>query len=216
VPPVFIFDIGGVVIIWRNNDPLFREVAIRYHIPCHKVSAVMAASLWKLEEGKISTREYLRECLRKVGRRLPPKEDVARLWQIPFERGAKGRKGVIEIVKRLKKDGHSVCAFSNTSAPHVPVMRKLGWTTPLFDQFFASCYIKDVKPRRSAFSKVLAKIGARPEDVVFIDNTAKHVQGAKNAGIKHAIHFHSIKTLRKEIRIILSDYYSKEKARKTK
>lgn len=204
--PIFIFDIGGVTIIWRNNDPIFKALAIQYGVSFRKMKSIMAPALSDLESGKISTRAYLEKCLRKTGKRIKPNENAMKLLADPFDKGAKSRKGVIEIIKGLKKHGHRVYAFSNTSPPHVPIMRKKGWTTPLFDGFFASYLIKDSKPSTSAYRKVLARIGASPRDVVFIDNTERNVDGAKRAGIKNSIRFHSVESLGKNIRIILRDY----------
>src|SRR5579872_3519861 len=134
--PIFLFDIGGVVIIWRNNDPLFRAVANHYGLPFSKMKRVMNSTLDELESGKLSTRAYFEKCLSSFGKKVDSKDDPEEIWAAPFRRGAKDRKGVIQIIKKLKKEGYRVYAFSNTSSPHVPIMSKRGWAEPLFDRFF--------------------------------------------------------------------------------
>jgi HAD superfamily hydrolase (TIGR01509 family) len=213
---VFIFDIGGVVIIWRNNDPLFKAVAVRYGVPFSKLRAQMVSLLPAMESGKISARKYLQLSLRSVGKQMNPGDNATKILAEPFERISKSRLGVMAIIQQLKRRGYEVYAFSNTSPPHVPVMRMRGWTTPLFDQFFASCYIGDVKPNNSAFRKVLSKIGAKPSQVVFIDNTKKHVIGARRVGIRKSIQFQTVRSLRKSLRIILREYDSKYGSRHIK
>jgi HAD superfamily hydrolase (TIGR01509 family) len=204
--PIFIFDIGGVVIIWRNNDPIFKAVAKRYNVPFSKMKASMSPRLSQLESGKVSDLTYLRDCLRQVGKKMNSEDNATKILALPFERGAKSRKGVIQIIQRLKDKGYKVYAFSNTSAPHVPIMKKKGWARPLFNRLFASNEIGKLKPEKSAFQAVLRSIGAKPNEVVFIDNMPTNVIGARRAGIRNAVRFHSIASLRESIRKILSDY----------
>ncbi len=204
------------MIIWRNNDPLVKAVAKRYNVPFSKLKIVMHLQLPRLETGKVSARTYLKDCLSQVGKKMNPKDNATEILAQPFAREAKSRKGVIQIVKWLKNLGYSVYAFSNTSAPHVPIMKKKGWTTPLFDRFFASYEVGKIKPERSGFQAVLRSIGAKPSEVVFIDNTPKNVIGARRVGIRDTIRFHSILSLRKSIRKILSDYQSELNLEKSK
>lgn len=63
-----------------------------------------------------------------------------------------------------------------------------------------------MKPHLNAYRKVLAKIGAKPQDVMFIDNTRRNILGAKKAGIKHSFRFHSIKDLKKSIKRALRGF----------
>jgi HAD superfamily hydrolase (TIGR01509 family) len=204
--PVFIFDIGGVVIIWPNNDPIFSYIAKRYGIPFTKMREVMISKIGALESGDISCHEFVNSSLEQFGKKLKANDNPAGLITYPFARLAKSRKGVIEFIKKLQKLGYEVDGFSNTNSIHVRFMDTKGWTRSLFDRFFASCQVGSIKPDREAYRKVMELIGVEPKDVVFVDNTLRNVAGARKAGIKHAIHFHSIEDLKRDIRRSLRDF----------
>ncbi|MDH2900786.1 MAG: HAD-IA family hydrolase [archaeon] len=204
--PVFIFDIGGVVIIWGNNDPIFKYVAKRYRVPFTEMRVVMNKILPELEAGKISCNQFVQRSLARFGKKLRSGDNPARLITIPFARGAKPRKGLIRIVRKLQKQGYEVNGFSNTNRVHASFMKQSGWTTTLFHRFFASCNLRVVKPNTSAYRKVLEQIGVTPSDVIFIDNTEKNVLGAKKAGIKNSIRFHSLVNLKTDIERAMQEY----------
>jgi putative hydrolase of the HAD superfamily len=203
--PVFIFDIGGVVIIWRNNDPIFKYIAEKYNVPFSKMQALMNRILPELEAGKITSRQFVKKSLSSFGKELRTSDDPDQLITIPFTQ-AKSRKGVIEIIQNLKKRGYEIDAFSNTNKVHIRLMKKRGWATPLFNRFFASCYLGLLKPDPKAYKLVLSAIHTRAKDVIFVDNTERNVLGAKNAGIRNSIRFHSIVDLKRKIRKAMNDY----------
>lgn len=204
--PVFIFDIGGVVIIWRNNDPIFKYVAKRYGVPFTRMRVVMNQFLPELEAGRISCNQFVKRSLSSFGKKLRRDEDPGRLITIPFAQGAKPRKGLIRIVRQLQTQGYEVDGFSNTNGVHVSFMKESGWTTSLFHHFFASCNLGVLKPNANAYRRVLKKIGVNPRDVIFIDNTGKNILGAKKAGIKNSIQFHSLVSLKTDIERAMQGY----------
>ncbi|MHB1907336.1 MAG: HAD family hydrolase [Nitrososphaerales archaeon] len=202
--PIFIFDIGGVVIIWRNNDPIFKYIAKRYGIPFTKLRDFMISNLGDLESGKINCNEFVKRSLEHFGKKLRRKDDPGHLITLPFAQKAKTRKGVVEIISGLRNQGYKVYGFSNTNYEHELLMKQRGWSIGLFDRFFSSCAIKAVKPDVKAYRRVLKALQVNGKNVVFIDNTVENVQGARRAGIKNTIRFHSISKLRQEIAKILS------------
>ena len=205
--PVFIFDIGGVVIKWKDNDPIFKFVADRYGVPFNRMKQVMQEGITEFESGRISSRGYFENCLKQVGKKMKKGDDPDWLMTFPCERLVKLRKGTVGIIKMLRRKGYKVYALTNTSSPHVEMARRLGWDA-LFDRYFASCEIGAVKPDKKAFQYVLEQASASPEQTVFIDNNTACVGGGKRAGIKRSFHFRSVSLLRKEIAEILEELYS--------
>jgi FMN phosphatase YigB (HAD superfamily) len=189
--PVFVFDFGGVVIKWKNNNPIFDYVADRYGIPRAEMRRVLGLALPRLETGDVSMREFLEEALGEFGKRLRKGDSPDGLWTLPFERLVKFRVGTVELVASLRRRGYRVYLFSNTSLPHVKLLRRNGWDK-LFDGFLSSCELRSMKPSATAFGRALAEIGANPSDVVFIDDREENVKGAKDFGIRWAFRFTSI------------------------
>jgi HAD superfamily hydrolase (TIGR01509 family) len=196
--PIFVFDFGGVIIKWKNNNPIFDYVADRYGIPRAEMRRVFELALPRLETGDVSMRDFLEEALGKFGKRLRRGDSPDRLWTLPFERLVKFRAGMVELVGSLRRRGYLVYLFSNTSPPHVSLVRRKGWDR-LFDGFVSSCELRSMKPSATAFGRALSEIGADPSDVVFIDDKEENVKGAKDFGIRWAFRFTSLARLRREI-----------------
>ena len=196
--PVFVFDFGGVVIKWKNNNPIFDYVADRYGIPHAGMRRAFELALPRLETGDVSMRDCLEEVLGQFGKSLRKGDSPDGLWTLPFERLVKFRKGTVELVQSLRRRGYRVYLFSNTSLPHVKLLRRKGWDR-LFDGFLSSCELRSMKPSATAFARALAEIGADPSDVVFIDDKEENVKGAKDFGIRWAFRFTSLARLKRGI-----------------
>ena len=201
--PVFIFDFGGVVIKWKNNNPIFDYVADRYGIPRASLRRVFELSLPKLEAGDVSMRDFLEEALGEFDKRLRRGDSPDELWTLPFERLVKLRPSMVSLVKSLRRKGFRVYLFSNTSLPHVRFLKRMGWDK-LFDGFLSSCELGSVKPSAEAFGRALATIGVNPSDVVFIDDKDENVKGAKEFGIRWAFRFTSVARLRRDTAPLVS------------
>ena len=197
-PPVFIFDFGGVVIKWKNNNPIFDYVARRYGVPRAEMRRVLEEGLPRLESGEITIRALLEESLREFGKKLREGDSPDELWTEPFERLVKFRVGTVRLVESLRKKGYRVFLFSNTSFPHAKLMRRRGWDK-LFDGLITSCELGSMKPSATAFERALRKIRASPSEVVFIDDREENVRGAKEFGIRWAFKFTTLSQLGTDI-----------------
>jgi len=196
--PIFIFDFGGVVIKWKNNDPIFDNIAHRYGVPRAEMRRVFELALPVLEAGDVSMRDFLDEALGKFGKRLAKGDSPDELWSLPFERLVKFRTGTVELVRSLRRRGYLVYLFSNTSTPHAELVRRKGWDR-LFDAFLTSYELRSMKPSATAFERALASAGAKPSEVAFIDDKEENVKGAKDYGIRWAFRFTSLPRLRKDV-----------------
>jgi len=201
--PVFIFDFGGVVIKWKNNNPIFDSIARRYRIPRSEMRRVLERGLQRLESGEVTIDGLLEESLGKFGKSLREGDSPEKLWTEPFERLVKFRIGTVELVESLRKKGYRVYLFSNTSLPHVNLLRRKRWDK-LFDGFLSSCELGSMKPSATAFARALEKIKASPSEVAFVDDRAENVRGAKEFGIRWAFRFTTLPRLRKDIALATS------------
>lgn len=196
--PVFIFDFGGVVIKWNNNNPIYDYIAERYGIPRAEMRRAFDLALPRLETGDVSTRDFLKGVLGGFGKSLRRGDSPEGLWTLPFERLVSFRKGTVALVRSLRRRGYRVYLFSNTSIPHARLVRRKGWDR-LFDGFLSSCELRSMKPNGAAFARALAQVGAKPSEVVFIDDKQANVKGAKDFGIRWAFRFTSLARLRRDI-----------------
>jgi HAD superfamily hydrolase (TIGR01509 family) len=78
-----------------------------------------------------------------------------------------------------------------------------GFFTPterqkLFDSVILSGDVKMAKPDKAIFELMMNKLGASASEIIFIDDSENHIQGAEKIGIE-SIQFVSNKQLRREL-----------------
>jgi HAD superfamily hydrolase (TIGR01509 family) len=195
---VLIFDIGGVLINWRSNDPIFRYIAQRFGIPFSEMKRALEKNFRELESGRISANDWTSLALSEFGRTMTKPEEADELLLTPFASRATVKKGTAEIIRSIRNQSYRVFALTNTSFTHLDYMRSVGWPK-LFDGFYSSCELGCAKPDREIYRKTLDLIGARPDQAVFVDDKPENVLGAKKVGIRNSIAFHSVVQLRREI-----------------
>lgn len=138
----------------------------------------------EIETGKISADSFLKLLQKET--KNASKNDVRNAWNamlldLPKER--------IELLKKLKQD-FPIYLFSNTNSIHISEFRKkIGETKyhefyNLFDKVYYSHEIGFRKPNKEAFHLILDENNLNADEVLFIDDSPQHIEGAKNLGIK--------------------------------
>jgi len=203
--PIFIFDIGGVIIKWRNNDPIYKYLSERYNRPYAEVKRVCVCRLPSLESGEISITTFMNDTLHDLGRSLKRRDSATRLWVLPLERLFKSKLGMINCVRMLRRNGYSVYALTNVSSPHLEFFRRTGLADE-FDHIYASSELGSVKPNREIFQKVLRFLDTSPTEVVFVDDRVENVKAARDYGIRWAFRFKSISQLKRDIDHVMREF----------
>jgi len=201
---VFLFDIGGVIIDWNNNDPIYRYIGNRYGIKSAVIKRVFTKNLRMLETGNISLHKFVTTCLAEVGLSLNKDYSAHELMVGPFARIAKPRNDVLRLIRLLRRKGFPVYALTNTSFQHLEVMRQKGWLR-YFEKTFASCKIGYMKPEEEIFRIVLHRMKVSPNRVIFVDDNDNNVRAARRIGIVSSILFRTGKDLERRITKILEE-----------
>lgn len=186
------------MIKWKSNNPIFDSVARRYDVPRIAMRKAFESTLMELEAGEVDIRTYLQQVLGSFGKGLREGDSPDELWTGPFEQRVRFMSGTLKVVESLRKKGHPVYLFSNTSAPHADLVRRMKWDKH-FDGLLCSCEIGAVKPEAAAFRRALSKARASPSEVVFVDDREINVQGALDFGIGWAFRFTTLPRLRRDL-----------------
>jgi len=135
------------------------------------------------ELGAISDAEYFESLRSALGIGIA---DAAFLegWNAIF---AGEMPGIAALLARAAKR-LPIYAFSNTNRPHVAYFSQ-AYADVLghFNELFLSSSIGLRKPDRDAFDHVVKAIGAPAERIVFFDDLAENIEGARSCGLT-AIH----------------------------
>ena len=180
-----IFDLGGVIlnINYQNTISEFEKLGIKNSNTLY--SKKMQVSLFnQLEIGKISAKKFLLEIQKKTTQSSVIKIKNAwnsMLLDLPEER--------IKLIKLLKRK-YKLFLLSNTNSIHINKLKnnlgikKYTQFLNLFDKVYYSHKIKARKPNKESFQLILKQQKLHPNNVLFIDDSIQHIQGAKKLGIK--------------------------------
>jgi len=192
-----IFDYGGVIINidYKATIDAFNELG-KVDFEEMYSQAAQSNLFNQIETGKISGQYFINQLLDYLPMGTSPNRVVAAWNQmikdVPLER--------IELLLRLKKEGYTIILLSNTNEIHIAVANRRWAMTynqspeEVFDAVYYSHEIHMRKPNSEIFEFVCSEHGLKPSEVLFIDDSIQHIDGAKSIGI-NAIHLEKNQTI---------------------
>lgn len=176
---------GGVLVDLDIEDckRAFKEDLGYYRIdeiidPCHQKGIY-----GDLEEGLISPEEFRNAVLDESRQGALPEDVDKAMWHILV--GIEPYKA--DLLKRLS-ESYELYMLSNNNGICLPRSREIfaDAGVPL-DDIFRKCYfsfeMKALKPSEAFYKAVMEDIGLAKEDMLFIDDSQKNVDGALAAGL---------------------------------
>lgn len=186
-----LFDLGGVLLDLDFNASLRAFQAFNRNRALSEVDQLLGLPLFvALETGNITPsafRDELRELLQnpKLTDQEIDKAWCSMLLNVPS--------GKVKLLQKLASR-FRIFLYSNTNAIHIEFFRqnffsmhKIEWES-LFSACYYSHIIKDRKPLRSGFEKVIYLAGIKANETLFIDDLSANVDAAADAGLMTAIY----------------------------
>jgi putative hydrolase of the HAD superfamily len=175
-----VFDFGGVL-IEIDFDRVFARWAELAGVDAGIVKQRFdhGEAYQQHERGEIDAPAYFQALRGSLGIDLTD-DDFADGWQQVF--GPQ----IEETVALLPRLAGRVplALFSNTNAMHYRYWsQRYAQALRPFGQRFISCEMGVRKPERASFEHVARALGVRPERILFFDDTAANIEGAKAAGV---------------------------------
>ena len=109
-------------------------------------------------------------------------------------------KNVLAIIQQLK--GHYKLAVLSNAPSGLSEWLGDWKMLDLFDTIFCSGDEGVVKPDPAAFQITLERLGVKPNEAVFIDDTFEHVEASRKVGL-HGLLFTTAKKLKEELDSLL-------------
>jgi HAD superfamily hydrolase (TIGR01509 family) len=136
-------------------------------------------------EGSVSLRQALAEVLRACG--AAPDEDVLDDLVVA-DRELLGELAVlpddvVPFLVGLRERGVRSAFVSNCAENARPLLGRLG-LAPLVDELVLSCEVRAVKPDPAIFDVALDRLGARPDESLFVDDQPAYCRAAEASGIR--------------------------------
>jgi putative hydrolase of the HAD superfamily len=183
-----VFDFGGV--LTRPQDP----ACVRDIMDMLALDGILArfrsayfARRVAYDRGAVDVRGYWKGLCDELGVALP-EASLPAIIERDNDSWFQYRPSMIEAVAGLKGSARTVALLSNINFEGVARFRATFPRPELFDHLTFSCDLGLMKPERAIFEHCLSAIGAKPEEVLFVDDTAENVVGAQAAGM-NAVRF---------------------------
>lgn len=154
----------------------------------------------RYEKGLITTREFLRLAVKKLGNRLTQKK-LLPIFQDMFEKNPEMKTFLIKLVKEKK---YNLIMLSNTNPIHYNYGRKHFQYIYLIKKRALSYKLKLTKPDNRIYVKVLKRYHIKPDETLFIDDKQINCAAAELCGMK-TIHFTDYKSFLKQFKLITTN-----------
>jgi HAD superfamily hydrolase (TIGR01509 family) len=180
-----LFDMGGVVFLQDSAEAYrrFQEYGID---SSHYMGDYGQKDFFlDVETGIISGEEFCRKMAQASGREHISWKEAQYCWlgfikSVPVDR--------LHFLTRLREHYH-VCLASNTNPFIMDFTRSNLFSedgkpiTSYFDRLFCSYEIKHYKPHADFYQYILQADNMRPEECVYLDDSAKNIAAAEQLGI---------------------------------
>ena len=178
---LYIFDLGNVIVDIDFSRVLgtWSDLA-RVPLAQLKQSFTMGEAFHQHERGEISDEAFAKAMCHDMDLPLSY-EQFAHGWQAIF---VELRPEVIDIMSKLREQGHRVVVLSNTNALHTTFWpSEYPQIHAAADHVYLSQEMGMRKPEARIYQRVLEREGFSAADAVFFDDNADNIEGASRLGI---------------------------------
>lgn len=195
-----VFDFAGVLFRWHPETMLKREVP---HLAHDDASALrLKAEIFQawggdwgeFDRGTVAVPELID---RITGRTGLAAADVQRVVdRIPLE--LQPMADTVQWLRRLCDEGREVFFLSNMPEPYAAHLEREHTFVTWFADGVFSARVHHIKPERGIYELAAARFGAKPAQLVFLDDHPANVEAARALGW-NAVHFTDAATAEAEV-----------------
>lgn len=186
-----LLDLGGVVV--QEPTPRVRAAVGRcLGLSPQRVEELLRPYADDATCGRATLGEIYADLLPRIGCEATPQEALAAHLAAYREVALRPAPAILRLIERLRRHVGVAC-LSNTEVEIGRLSRDMG-LLDVFDGVYLSPELGAGKPHPDAYTKVLADLGCRPGQAVFVDDRPENVAAAEALGM-HAIHFTSADAL---------------------
>jgi len=193
-----VFDLGNVLIDW-NPRHLYRKLFGADTAGMERFLSEVCHGAWNERQDAGRTWQ---EAIEEAVARHPDQAELIHAFRHRWEEMLGGPiHDSIALLEDLKQKGVRLLALTNWSRETFPIALQryefLGW----FDGIVVSGDEGMIKPDPAIYRLLMSRFGIDASRAVFIDDSARNVEGARQVGM-HALHFRDAAKLRDDLRAL--------------
>lgn len=193
------FDYGGVIKI--NESDLFNDIAKYLNITREELNKEYFSLNHLFNTQEKSYEDVMTLVVSKFNVSDEAKDYVLNLMKENYTKYHLNDE-LIDFIKELKNKDYKIALLSNNSSKLRETLIKDG-ISDLFDEIVISAEVGCQKPQPEIFDILFNKLSVQPNEVVFVDDTLKSLEGADKIGYIPVL-FKDNKILKTELSNILS------------
>jgi putative hydrolase of the HAD superfamily len=184
---LIVFDYGGVIIDLypEKTRSAFLDLGLRNPDELYSPSGQVGL-FDDFDKGLIEPNEFLKE-LKKYFPSTVETDKIVDAWNAMLGNISTEK---INFIRQLKEK-YQVCLLSNTNEIHLEYIQSKNQPSNFsnsveenFDKVYYSCRLGMRKPEKEIFEYVMNKHNVNPREILFIDDTPMHIEGANKCGWK--------------------------------
>ena len=194
-PALVIFDMDEVLFRFSLKKRLDNLARITGLVPSFIHETIWASGFDDdCDAGNFTAQEMHRLTCEKLGVNLTSRQliEARARAMTPIE-------GVWKLARRVSEAAALATLTNNGPLVKAELPYFFPETRQVFgEHFLFSCDFQGRKPEPAVFRNLLATLGFRPEDALFIDDELEYVEGARRVGLR-GHHYRSVTGLRREL-----------------
>ena len=177
-----VFDYGQVI-CYPPDPKVMDRLAVRAGVEREKLEALLWPLRNEYDRGTETGRQYYRRVLSRLGVSMDDK-GIDEMLAIDQESWVNINNGTVALMEDVKKAGYTLGILSNM--PH-DFLARARRTIPAFSLphvSLFSCEVNLIKPEEAIYRKLLSMVGVESGELVFFDDNAENIKGARAIGIE--------------------------------
>lgn len=183
-PAVALLDLYDTL-VWSEWSALRARMESRLGLPAHRLMDAFAATIRERGTGEFGSPEGdLRAVLLAAGVDPEPSllTDLVGMERDHLETGIHLHEDALPVLRALRERGIPTALVSNCSHGTRTVVDRLGLEREM-DAVVLSFEARSLKPEPGIYLEALRRLGASPEEAVFVDDQVAFIEGAQALGI---------------------------------
>lgn len=174
-----VFDFGGVIELYENEGPL-KEAAESLGVPLAELRQVYFQHNHLANTGNLNWYEMFSKVLSFFNISKEKEDEIISMLRTHHSEGEINT-DLVALFPKLRQQGLQVGIFSNATLELRGRLDENG-IAKLVDTVVISGEIGFQKPHKEAFQVLFEKLNLQPEEVVFVDDSAKSLEKAGEIG----------------------------------